>query len=87
MRRGLVAWLLAAAGLAQAQSGLLGFTPQERAQILAHGPWATAPAPDASNRVQARPDSTLSAPNRTHHRPNNAANVQQTAPAKNPQRR
>lgn len=56
MRRGLVAWLLAAAGLAQAQSGLLGFTPQERAQILAHGPWAAAPAPDASNRVQARPE-------------------------------
>jgi cytochrome c peroxidase len=47
--------LLLAAGLAHAQAGLLDFTPQERAQIKAHGPWPAAPAPDAANRVQARP--------------------------------
>ena len=31
--------------------GLLDFTPSERAQIAAHGPWPPAPRADASNRV------------------------------------
>jgi cytochrome c peroxidase len=30
---------------------LLAFTPEERAQIAAHGPWPPTPRPDASNRV------------------------------------
>ena len=37
------------------ERGLLDFTPTERAQIAAHGPWPPAPRPDASNHVLKRP--------------------------------
>ena len=38
-----------------AAPGLLDFTPTERAQIAAHGPWPPVPRPDASNRVLNQP--------------------------------
>ena len=42
--------LLCCSALAAAQT-LLDFTPQERAQIAAHGPWPPAPVRDVANRV------------------------------------
>ncbi len=52
MKTGLAALLLAVAG-AQAQ-GLLDFSAEERARILAHGPWPVVAAPDAANRLEGR---------------------------------
>ena len=49
----LIAWLVLA-GSAIAQP-LLDFTPEERAQIVGHGPWPPAPRQDASNRVIGHP--------------------------------
>lgn len=34
---------------------LLAFSPEERQQILAHGPWPPAPVRDAANRAEGRP--------------------------------
>ena len=45
-----VGWTTARAGPA-----LLDFSPDERAQILSHGPWPPPTAPDAANRAQGRP--------------------------------
>ena len=61
---------------ASAATGLLDFSPAERALIAAHGPWPRAAEPDASNRVERRRaavdfgrrlffDATLSADGRT----------------------
>ena len=48
-------WGLIALGAPATAQPLLDFTPQERAQIAAHGPWPSAPAPDAANRAESRP--------------------------------
>jgi len=40
---------------ADADQTLLDFTPDERAQILSHGPWPPPVAPDAANRALGRP--------------------------------
>lgn len=52
MRRAAAALLLALPLLAAA----LDFSPAERAQILAHGPWPPPPLADASNRVHGSAD-------------------------------
>jgi cytochrome c peroxidase len=39
----------------QTDQALLDFTPEERAQILSHGPWPPPVAPDAANRAHGRP--------------------------------
>jgi len=45
-----VGWSAARAGQPR-----LDFTPDERAQILSHGPWPSPVVPDAANRAQGRP--------------------------------
>ena len=56
---GLGLFLLATLAVAAAKpadaTGLLGFSTEERARILAHGPWPAVPRADAGNAVQARP--------------------------------
>lgn len=49
--RGLVALVLALMLPFVAAQSVLEFTPQELAQIAAHGPWPATPQPDVSNRV------------------------------------
>ena len=57
MHRVVVGLLLAAAGAwAAAAPGLLGFTPDELAQIQSHGPWPPAPVPDPANALEGRPE-------------------------------
>lgn len=56
---GLAAWAFSAFAATPAESppsaALLDFSPTERAQIAAHGPWPPAPRPDASNAALKRP--------------------------------
>lgn len=50
------AWALAGLGAAAAPAGgLLDFSPDERARILAHGPWPPPPAADPGNALSGRP--------------------------------
>ncbi|MGE5337809.1 MAG: cytochrome-c peroxidase [Gemmatimonadota bacterium] len=57
MIRGIIALaLLLLAGAAPAQPAPVTFTEEERARILAHGPWPSAPLRDSSNRVSGNRD-------------------------------
>lgn len=57
MIRGIIALaLLLLAGAAPAQPAPVTFTEEERARILAHGPWPPAPLRDSSNRVSGNRD-------------------------------
>lgn len=53
--KALLAGLLLVASVAAPAQPVLDFTPAERAQILAHGPWPPPVQRDSSNRVQGRP--------------------------------
>ncbi len=53
--KALLAGLLLVASVAAPAQPVLHFTPAERAQILAHGPWPPPVQRDRSNRVQGRP--------------------------------
>jgi len=52
------AWVALAAAcsaaVAQAATGLLDFSLEERARIVSHGPWPPVPSPDGANRVHGR---------------------------------
>jgi cytochrome c peroxidase len=49
------AWVLGGLQAAGAAAALLDFSPEERQQILQHGPWPPPPARDAGNALAGRP--------------------------------
>jgi cytochrome c peroxidase len=54
--RALVALAVALSATAARADGLVPFTEEERAAIVAHGPWPQSTPPDPSNRASGKPD-------------------------------